>query len=229
MRMFNSLGILAICVPVLLVAGCGRDDGQMSPPEPQEDTQTSNADGGRATAMATAPTLPEMHPESRQSLTEMNVSKTVEPVSAGILKDLLPAELPGMGRIDASAERIRMVHADLTTAAGRYAATGDGGADISITLTDAGNMGYSMRMGLAAWAATQYSRKTATGYEKTAMHDGHRAMEEYDGEGRYGAIRVFVADRFIVEVEGNDITMDTLQQALAKISFRRLADLAPGS
>jgi hypothetical protein len=132
-----------------------------------------------------------------------------------------------MSRTNASAERTQMMGVDMSTAEAQYDAAGGGG--VSVKITDVGNMTGSMRMGLAAWSVAEYNRETDTGYQKSMTYSGYKGMEEYDKQDQHGAIRVFVADRFIVEVEGNGVTVDTLKQALGTIDLKQMAGLASGS
>jgi len=212
------------------LGGCGGDDDQGQPPAggQQTETQAGGADAGRAPAMPSAQELSKMAEQNRQALAEMNQGKVVEAVTGDSLKALLPADLAGMQRTDASAERTQAMGVDISRAEGQYtAAEGDG--SVTVAITDAGSMSGPMRMGLAGWAMAQYSRETDEGYEKTTTYDGHKAMEEYNKQDRYGAVRVFIAERFIVEVEGNGVTMETLKQALGKVDLKKLAGLGSGS
>jgi hypothetical protein len=78
-------------------------------------------------------------------------------------------------------------------------------------------------MGMAGWAMAQFNRETDTGYEKTTTYNGYKAYEKYDTQDKRGTMRVFVSERFIVEVQGDNVTIDTLKQALGKIDFKKLA------
>ena len=166
--------------------------------------------------------------QNRQALAQANKGKEIQAASPDVLKAVLPADLPGMKRTDASAERTQAMGVDIANATGQYQ-TEDGNTNVHITITDLGNMSGPMRMGMTAWTMAQYSRETDTGYEKTTTYGGYKAMEEYDKTDRTGAIRVFVADRFVVAAEGNGVTMDTLKQALDKIDLKKLASLGSGS
>jgi hypothetical protein len=191
--------------------------------------KTQTPSEGATTAPAAAPTAPsaedyaKMAEQNRQNLIQMNKGKVIEAVSAATLKALLPAELPGMKRTEASGEKTQAMGVDMSTAEGRYEAADGGDASVSIKLTDVGNMSGPMRMGLAAWAVAQYSRETDTGYEKTTTYNGYKAMEEYNTESKHGSMRVLVADRFIVEADGHGVTIDTLKQVLGKIDLKKLA------
>jgi len=244
MQMQKSLGIVAVCVLAAALIGCAKKEEQRQPSGPAQAakpqatgenapaTQPAKAQTPSkeaAAAPATAPAGPSAEDyaktaeQTRQNLTQMNPGKVIEAVSAATLKGLLPTELPGMKRTEASGEKTQAMGVDMSTAEGRYEATDGGDANVSIRITDVGNLSGPMRMGMAAWAVTQYSRETDTGYEKTTTYDGYKAMEEYNTESKHGSLRVLVGDRFIVEADGHGVTMDTLKQVLGKVDLKKLA------
>ena len=218
MQMLRRLGIVALCLGALVMTGCGKkaDQGESAPPPEAPGTQTSAAD-------TSAPDYEKIAEENRKALTEANQGKVIEAVPAATLKALLPAELPGMTRTDASAERTQMMGIDTSNAEGRYSAADNSGANVEVKLTDTGNMSGSMRLGMSAWTMGQYSRETDTGYEKTTTISGYKGMEKYDTQNKEGSLQLLVADRFIVEVSGYGVTMETLKQAVDKIDLKKLA------
>lgn len=220
MQMLKRLEIVVVCVLAVAVAGCGKKEDKGQPSQP---AQAADMDAAPAPGTSSAPDYAKMAEQNRQALAQMNQGKVVEAVPAATLKDLLPADLPGMKRTDASAERNQAMGVDISTAEGQYEAADGQGANVSITLTDVGSMSGPMRMGMASWAAAQYSRETDTGYEKTTTFNGYKAFEEYNTQDKQATVRVLVADRFIVEIDGSGITMDALKQMLGKIDLKKLA------
>jgi hypothetical protein len=212
------LGIVAVCVLAVALAGCGKKGGQKQSPQPTQ------APAPAATAAApSAPDMAKVAEQNRQALTQMNQGKTIEAMPAATLKALLPADLPGMKRTNASAERNQAMGIDISTAEGQYEATDGQGANVSLRLTDVSSMSGPMRMSMAGWAMAEFSRETDTGYEKTTTFSGHKAFEEYNTADKRGTVRVFVVERFIVEIEGEGITMDALKQMLGKVDLKKLA------
>jgi hypothetical protein len=238
-RFGRGFGIIAFCVLVVMFAGCGKEDGgkqsqsaKQAPSQSSEQTAGQAAPGSQASTGDQTPSpedYAKMAEQNRQALTQMNKGKAIQAVTGETLKALLPADLPGMKRTDASAERTQMMGVDMSKAEGRYSQGENGEGNITVTITDAGNMSGPMRMGMAGWAMTQYSRETDNGYEKTMTYKGYKGMEEYNKSDRNGTVRIFVAERFIVEVDGNGVTMDTLKQALDKIDLAKLSSAASGS
>ena len=226
MQTDKRVGIVAVCVLAVVLAGCGKKEGQKQSSQstqPAQATKTQAAAGEAAPAASSTPDYAKMTEQNRQALAQANQGKVVEAVSGATLKDLLPADLPGMKRTSASGERSQAMGVDVSTAEGQYDAADGQGASVSIKLTDVGNMSGPVRMGMASWAMAQYSRETDTGYEKTTTFNGYKAFEEYRTQDKRGTVRVWVADRFIVEIDGNNVTMDSLKQMLGKLDFRKLA------
>ncbi len=238
MQMVRRLGIVAVCLGAVVVTGCGKkaDQGESSPPAQTTGTQAPAAKtagtqapvaetaGTQAAAGNTAePDYAKMAEDNRKALAEMNQGKNIESVPGATLKALLPAELPGMKRTDATAERTQTMGIDMSNAEGEYSAIDGSGANVRIKLTDTGNMSGSMRQSMSAWTMGQYSRETDTGYEKTTTINGCKGMEKYDTQNKEGSLQIMVGDRFIVDVQGYDVTMETIKQAVDKIDLKKLA------
>ncbi len=217
MQILKTLGIVALCLGAMLVTGCGKKADQ------DESAQSTETAGAQDSAADAPPDYAKMAEENRQALIEANKGKVIEAVPAATLKALLPTELAGMTRGDASAERTQMMGMDMSNAEGEYSATDNSGANVRIKLTDTGNMSGQMKMGLASWAMMQYSRETDTGYEKTTTINGCRGMEKYDTQNKEGSIQILVADRFIVDVQGYNTTMEAIKKAVDQIDLKKLA------
>lgn len=218
MQIRRRLGIVALCLGAVLVTGCGKkaDQGESAQPTETAGTQAPVAEEA-------VPDYAKMAEENRKALTEMNKGKVIESVSAATLKALLPAELPGMKRTDATSERTQSMGIDMSSAEGQYSAADGSGANVRIKLTDTGNMSGSMRLGMSAWMTGEYSRETDTGYEKTTTISGCRGMEKYDTQNKEGSLQIMVADRFIVDVQGYNTTMEAIKKAVDQIDLKKLA------
>jgi len=225
--MLKTRGIIALSVVALLLAGCGKKgqdqaSGSKSPTPAPSATPAQSQTAAPSTSSSQMPDMAQVEAQTKQALAQANQGATVEALTPATMKGFLPAELSGFNRTDASAERNQMGGVDISVANAQYtAAEGDGSIDV--TITDVGNLSGPMKMGMTGWAMAQYNRETDTGYEKTTTYNGHKAMEEYDNEAKDGTLRVFVADRFVVEVQGNAVTMDAIKQAMGKIDLKKLA------
>ncbi len=245
MQMRKRWEIVAVCLGVAVLAGCSKKADKGQPVQSAQPTQAGQSAqpgqsvqparpvqpaGTAKTSAATrdaAPDYAKMAEQNRQALAQMNGGKVIEAVPGATLKALLPAELPGLKRTDATAERTQSMGVDMSNAEGEYEATDASGARIRIKLTDSGSMSGSMRRGMNAWIMAEYNRETDTGYEKTTTINGCRAMEKYNMQDKEGSLEIMVADRFIVNVQGYGVTMEALKQAVDKIDLKKVAAVAP--
>lgn len=152
-----------------------------------------------------------------------NGGKTVETVDFRELKEMLPAELKGLKRTEASGERTAAMGMNVSTAHGEY--SNDNGANATVTITDIGSMTGLAGMAAFAWSATEIDRETADGYEKTTRFDGHKAMEKYDNSSKSGEMSVLVGDRFVVAAKGYNVDMDALKSAVKAVNLGKLESM----
>jgi len=145
-----------------------------------------------------------------------------ETVDPKLLKELLPADADGLKRKEASSEKNAMMGFGVSTAEARY--SDDNGERIKVNITDVAGTGLAL-MGMAAWSMASIDKETETGYEKTTEYDGHKAFEKYNTQSKNGEISVLVANRFIVQVEGNNVSIDKIKTVLNDIDLDKLADL----
>jgi hypothetical protein len=162
--------------------------------------------------------------KAMQQLSEaMQKASPVEPVNFRTLKALLPKELPGMKRTSAEGSKTSAMGVKVSQAEATY--TNKDGGTIHIQIMDMGSMKDMVGMAMAGWAMAEYDRETDTGYERTLDYKGNKAMEEWDNEAKSGKISVLVANRFVVEVEGDGVDMRTIKAALDKIDLKKLASM----
>jgi hypothetical protein len=200
-------------VTLLMINGCGKkDEGQTQSSDQSPATNTADMQGNNEDSAA----------QTREALTQMNQGKDIKPVEMETLKSMLPADLAGMKRTNASVQHNQMMGFDMAQAEAEYQAED---SNIRITIVDYGNLSGSMKMGLAGWTMMQYNRETDTGYEKTITYKGYKGMENYDKETKSGSVQLFVKDRFMVTVEGNQITMDAVKKAIDAIDITKLESL----
>jgi hypothetical protein len=146
--------------------------------------------------------------------------KASEAVDFRELKALLPEDLSGMKRGNAEGQKSSAMGFTLSTAEARYQA--ESGASIKITITDAGAMAGMAGMAMFAWAGMTIDKEDDNGYEKTTTLKGYRAYEKYNVPGKSGELNLVVGGRFIVQVEGNDASMDDMKSALDKMDLGKL-------
>ena len=146
-----------------------------------------------------------------------------ETVDAKLLKELLPADADGLKRKEALSEKTGAMGFNVSTANARYE-NADNSQNIKISVTDVAGMGVAL-MGMAAWSMASIDKETDNGYEKTTEYDGHKAYEKYNSSNKDGEISVLVANRFIVQVEGNGVEMSQIKAVLKEIDLDKLAKM----
>jgi hypothetical protein len=214
--MGNRLGYVVVAL-ALALTGCKSDEQKTA-----DEASKNMAEATRKmedAAKKGGAGLGEAMAAMNEAMKGANAGKTVETVDYRQLRDLLPASLPGMTRTNATGEKSAAMGMQVSTAQGQYSS--DGGSSIAIEITDIGSLS-----GLAAmaygWAVTDYDRESDTGYEKTTTFNGFKAHEKYDKQDKSGELSVLIGNRFIVEVEGNDVEMDAIKAAAGRLDLRKL-------
>lgn len=166
--------------------------------------------------------LKEFGEKAESMAKDLENNEVVDPVDFRVLKELLPQKADNLPLKESSGEKNGAMGFTVSTAEAKYESE-DGQSSIDISIIDAaGISGFGM-MGLAAWSLAEVDKETSTGYEKTLSLDGHKAFEKYDNTDKSGEISVIVADRYIVKVEGDQVTMDQMKKALKDIDLNTLA------
>lgn len=144
--------------------------------------------------------------------------RKVDPVDFQKLKSLLPETVAGLGRNSVGGEKTAMGPVSISHAEGSY---GDGERRIRLKLTDMGGAGLAMS-GLAAWSMIEMDKETQDGRERTGKLDGRPYHERYNQRSQSGEFDLVVAQRFLIEAEGDKVDLNTLKSAVAGMN---LADL----
>lgn len=153
----------------------------------------------------------------------MGDREAVDPIDFRKLKDLLPEKLSGMSRTEATGEKSGAMGFTVSTAQAKY--KGDSNESLDIEIVDTGGIAGVSTMALAAWSIAEIDKETANGYERTTQIDGHKAFEKYDNQDKSGEINVLVGDRYVVNVQGDNVTVDQLKEALNGIDLGKLGEL----
>jgi hypothetical protein len=143
-----------------------------------------------------------------------------EVVDAKALKELLPADADGLPRTEASSEKTGAMGFKISTANAKYR---DGDSSIEVSIVDVAGTGAIM--GMAAWAMVDIDKEDGSGYEKTTKYKDHKAFEKYNTNDKDGEIAVLLANRFVVSVKGNNVSMDKIKATLDDIDLGKLADM----
>jgi hypothetical protein len=214
MMMKKTFMFLFVLVIVLMVA-CGKSDEQK---EAEEMAKSMEEAAGEMEESAD-----DMAEAMKKMGEAMSGGEKVEAVDFRELKKLLPEELPGKKRVDASGEKTSSFGVNVSKAEAEY--SNDTGETINIEIVDMGSMKGITAFTSMAWTMAEFDRETDSGYERTTTYKNFKAFEEYDNESKHGEIQLMIAERFLVQVDGYDITMEDLKDALDRIDLKKLESL----
>ena len=140
------------------------------------------------------------------------------------LRALLPSELAGLQRTNASGRKTGAFGVNVSEATGEY---GEGeGARLEVKITDLGAMGPAAAMASFGWTATEVDSEGDEGYERTTEYQGRKGLEQYRTIDRSGSAKVMVGGRFMVEVTGSGIEPAQLKTAIESIDLGALERVA---
>ena len=138
----------------------------------------------------------------------------VETVDFRMLRDLLPEDLEEFDRTDISGERTGMGGFKISNAEAEYRDEDDSARRLTVQITDAGGMGRMALLG-AAWMQFEVDKESSEGYERTTEYEGYPAYETYrSGDRPRAELQFVVGERFFVSVEGQNVEMDDLKDAV---------------
>ena len=154
---------------------------------------------------------------------DMQSKEPVDPVDFRKLKELLPETIEGLTRKESSGEKNGAMGFTISRAEAKY--TGDADASVHVEIFDTGGVAGVATMALAAWTMADIDKETDNGYEKTTKLEGYKGFEKYNNDNKSGELNVLVGDRYVVNVNGNNVTMDKLKSILANLDLHKLSDL----
>lgn len=211
------LSLLSIIVITFMVS-CNRGDNQKPQENDQgavnDDNQDDDENGGLNSFVEGMKNIENMMKEGGK----------YEAVDFRKLKDFLPEELEDMNRVSAKGERTNSFGVNVSKAEGKYE-NEDGSGNIRITITDLGSIKGFAGLAAFAWTFADIDKETETGYERTTTYDGNKAFEKYDSQREQGAVNIFVAKRFMVEVEGYNVPMESIKSATGNIDIDELKSM----
>lgn len=148
-------------------------------------------------------------------------NQAVQVVDFRELRALLPESIGGYQRKEISGEKNAFMGMTISMAQARYE---NKPAVLSVKLTDYAGTGYASIMA-AGWAMTEVDRETERGFERTVTIDGHRGLEKYDNEARFGELQLLIAGRFMIELTVRDGSPEDLRKAVSALPLAKLASL----
>ena len=144
---------------------------------------------------------------------DVNVNLNANPVDTEKLKALLPDSLAGLPRTEIST-------GGATGMGGATAVYESGDKRLEVSIADLGAMGALG--GMAGAFSANSSRETSDGYERTHMVDGRMTVEKVSRGGKTASYGALVANRFMLNVDGRNVTPDEAKAAFNAIGVARV-------
>lgn len=219
--MYRKSALLTLSLSLAIITGC-KSPEQKAAEETAKNLAEVSAKMQEATKNGTA-NVGDAMSALGAAMGAANGGKKVETVDYKVLKDMLPADLAGMKRSEATGEKSSAMGMTISNAEGRY--RNDAGSSMTVKVTDIGSMAGLAGMAMYAWASTDIDRETETGYEKTSTFNGFKSHEQYDKSSKSGELTTMVGGRFAVEVSGNQVEMDQIKDAMSKLDLKKLESM----
>uniref|UniRef100_A0A7V2ZMA1 Lipoprotein n=1 Tax=Ignavibacterium album TaxID=591197 RepID=A0A7V2ZMA1_9BACT len=193
----------------LLILGCG--ENKQSPENQTGNSETKGEKGDL-----------ENFAENMQNLSEsFNEGKKVNPVDFRDLKALLPEQIGNLKRTNASGEKSSAMGINLSKAEADYSDE-QGNKNIDVQITDLGSVSGLNAFAAYGWYMVDIDKETEDGYEKTFVYKSNKGYERYNNNSKDGEVSVLVARRFVVEINGNNVSMNELKSTLDLIDISKL-------
>lgn len=181
-----------------------------------DSSQEKNRADGNKTPVGTIQAIAE-------NVKKLGNSKAAEPVDFHKLEVLLSEKLGDYSRTQLKGDKSGAAGFLISTAEARY--KGKNNQTIVIEIIDTGGIASASTMTLASRAMAEINRETATSHEKTTEIEGYKAFEKYDNPSRTGVLNVMVAERFLVNAEGKNISISQLKDVIKAINLSELNNL----
>ena len=142
----------------------------------------------------------------------------VKAVAPDALKDLLPAAIGPFQRTGVESGAVGGLGSNAT---GTYE---NGDKRFTLRITDMSAVGALA--GLGAAMGVSQSKEDADGYERTGVVNGQMQSEKWNKTDHRGSFGHAIANRFMIEAEGDADSIDQLKAAVAAVDPGKLAALA---
>jgi hypothetical protein len=147
--------------------------------------------------------------------------QAVKPTDPEVLKAYLPASLGGFARGEVSSGSGGVGGMTGSNAEAHYTR---GDSRLTLSITDLGAAGAFGAM--ASAFNVQSSKETGDSYEKVGKVDGRMTQESFDRATQHGEYSVLAGDRFMIQAQGDKVTMNDLKAAVAAVNPVRMEALA---
>ncbi len=232
--MRTSLWTLLLILPLFMI-GCGGGD---APADEQDEPSFSsnsntpnnntpnNDDGDEETPPdGIAGGMQALQDQLQQMQEAVSGNTTTKVVDFEEIQGMLPEEVDGLEFVESEGEQTGTLGMNVSTANARF--KGEDGARLKVSITDTGSMrGFAM-MGYT-WLGVEFNRRSSKGYERTTEYKGYKAFQKFEerSNGSTDAeLHFLVGERFIVELEGTNVSMDQVESAADDIPTGKLEAL----
>ena len=219
--MFKKILSLMLLSFIFIMWGCGSNEGDPEKNDRDKPREERNDDEDIKTGFKGLDDFVDNMKEMQENFEE---GKEVETVNFRELKALLPDELDGLRRTSASGEKTNAFGLNVSKAEGEYK-TEDNSSRIKITIVDMGGMSGWAGMAAFGWTMTEIDKETEDGYERTIEYRGYKGLEKYNTKRNDGKKEIMVAKRFMVTVEGDNVPMEAIDDAMDEIDLDELEDM----
>ncbi len=153
----------------------------------------------------------------------VRAAEPVEPVEFAKLLPFLPDKVDGYVAEKPQGSTGSAMGFQLTEVSRVYhKGTGDSDETVTVKLTDgAGNQFFTA----AHTAVSEFNTDNAEGYEKGLKLDGFPAIERYTNESHDGSLTVFIAGRYLVEIDVDGLDSKEMQAWWKRLDAKKLAAL----
>ena len=219
--MFKKVLVLTFLSFLFIMWGCGSDEGDPEKDDRDNPKNEQNDDDDTKTGIKDLDDFVDNMKEMQENFEE---GKEVETVNFRELKALRPEELDGLKRTSASGEKTNAFGINVSKSEGEYK-TEDKSSRIKISIVDMGSMSGWAGMAAFGWTMTEIDKETEDGYERTIEYKGYKGFEKYNTKRNDGKKEIMVAKRFMVTVEGDNVPMEAIDDAMDEIDVDELEDM----
>jgi len=217
--MFKKSFLLLFFSAIILLWGCGKS-GDNDPADKQNKEDQTDKDKDQKTGIKS---LDKFVDNMKDVQKQFENSKEVEVVDFRSLKEMMPEETGGLPRTSLTGEKNSGMGFKVSQAEAEYNTTDpDQSKNIRIKIVDMGNMAGFAGLAAFGWMMAEVDRETDTGYERTIDYKGQKGYEKYDNESLSGSLEVFVDKRFMVSVDGYNVSMDAIHDAMDEVDYDKL-------
>ena len=155
-----------------------------------------------------------------KGLSQMGQAANATVVDYEVLKTMVP-EISGWTRGEVRGEQISM-GAKVSKASARYE---KGDASFTLEITDS-SFNQLFLMPLTMFMAAGYEERSDDGYTRSLTLAGSPGFEKWRKQGNDGEVTVVVANRFVVNADGNNVeNIDVLKKAVQAVDLGKLAGM----